>query len=88
MDLVQANIMVETFINTATDLQNLAREESDPRIVRWLMERAAENSKHASDILKLPIEGWDWLTPAATVGDAIGDLPVGDAIEDATPIGK
>lgn len=65
MDLPTANIMVETFLNTANDLQTLAAEETDPRIVRWLREKAARCTQDAAEIVSLPLEGWDWLIPAA-----------------------
>lgn len=78
MDLVTANIMVDTFIATATDLQTLAKEETDPRVVKWLLAKAAEYAQNAADIMTLPLEGWDWQIPAVSAPIKIPSRASGD----------
>lgn len=64
MDLVTANVLVDTFLNNALDMQTLAKEETDPRVVRWLHAKSAEYTANAAAVVNLPLDGWDWLTPS------------------------
>lgn len=71
MDLIQANIIVDTLMNTAHDLHNLAAEESDPRIKAWLESKSATLGRDALEVVGLPMEGF--LMPAAPALDASGE---------------
>ena len=85
MDLVTANALVDTFLNNALDLQTLAKEETDPRIVRWLHKKAAEYTGNASEVVSLPLEGWDWLCPVARSKE-MGSGIAAETIESLTKV--
>jgi hypothetical protein len=55
MNLDQANLIVEAFIKQAGDLQNLALEESDPRVKEFLLVEAAKQCQAASAVPTLPL---------------------------------
>lgn len=71
MDLIQANVIVDTLLNTAHDLHNLAVEETDPRIKAWLESKSATLGRDAMEVVALPMEGF--VMPSAPALDASGE---------------
>lgn len=55
MDLARANILVDTLMNTAHDLSNLAAEERDPIVSDWLMQMSRSVGIHAVKVAALPL---------------------------------
>lgn len=55
MDLARANILVDTLMNTAHDLANLAAEERDPIVSDWLMQMSRSVGIHAVKVAALPL---------------------------------
>jgi hypothetical protein len=55
MNLDQANHIVEAFIRQAQDLQNLALEESDPRVKEFLLGESAKQATAAKEVVALPL---------------------------------
>ena len=71
MDLIQANIIVDTLMNTAHDLHNLAAEETDPRVRAWLESKSSTLGRDALEVVALPMDGF--LMPTAPALDQSGE---------------
>ena len=71
MDLIQANVIVDTLMNTAHDLHNLAVEELDPQVKKWLESKSATLGRDALEVVALPMLGF--VMPAAPALDASGE---------------
>lgn len=72
MDLVRANIMVDTLLNTAHDLRNLAAEETDPQVRAWLESKSSTLGRDALEVVTLPLEGFQ-MPLASPALDASGE---------------
>lgn len=71
MDLIQANIIVDTLLNTAHDLRNLAAEELDPQVRTWLESKSATLGRDALEVVALPMLGF--VMPLAPALNASGE---------------